>query len=74
VNDPKSAPMHVENAHKLPDAQKRRRGEKIGENLRKIYEDVTQEPVPDAFFKLLEAADKRQPNPPAKLVGEESDV
>lgn len=53
--------MPAESSHLIPDSQKRKRGEKIGENLRKLYEDVTQEAVPDAFFDLLEAADKRLP-------------
>lgn len=61
MKDAKSAPMPAESGHLIPDPQKRRRGEKIGENLRKLYEDVTQEAVPDAFFELLEAADKRGP-------------
>lgn len=57
--------MPSEKSHLIPDAQKRRRGEKIGENLRKLYDDVTHEPVPDAFFQLLDSADKRQPQKPA---------
>lgn len=74
MNDPKTAPMHVDKSHRAPDAHKRRRGERIGENLRKIYEDVTQEPVPDAFFKLLEAADERTPDAPDKSEGEAGDA
>ena len=34
------------------------RQKRIGEQLRKIYDDVTSEPVPDDFLNLLEQADK----------------
>jgi hypothetical protein len=33
--------------------------EKIGKNLRKIYDDVLNEPVPDDFLSLLAQADKK---------------
>jgi hypothetical protein len=72
VKDAKSAPLPAEKSHLAPDAQKRRRGEKIGENLRKLYDDVTQEPVPDSFFQLLESADTRKSNPSNPPQGEES--
>jgi hypothetical protein len=39
-------------------AQARKRGEKIGQQLRKLYDDVAQESVPDDFFRLLDEADK----------------
>ena len=35
-------------------------GDRIGERLRKLYQDVASEPVPDAFMKLLESADERR--------------
>lgn len=34
--------------------------EKIGKNLRKIYDDVLNEPVPDDFLSLLAQADKKK--------------
>lgn len=34
--------------------------EKIGQNLRKIYDDVLNEPVPDDFLSLLAKADEKQ--------------
>ena len=33
--------------------------EKIGKNLRKIYNDVLNEPVPDDFLSLLSQAETR---------------
>jgi len=33
--------------------------EKIGENLRQIYDDVLNEPVPDDFLTLLSQADTK---------------
>lgn len=34
------------------------RRKKIGDQLKKLYDDVATEPVPDEFLKLLEEADK----------------
>ncbi|WP_233356254.1 NepR family anti-sigma factor [Henriciella aquimarina] len=34
------------------------RQKRIGDQLRRIYDDVTSEPVPDEFLNLLEQADK----------------
>ncbi len=39
-------------------SQARKRGEKIGQQLRKLYDDVAHESVPDDFFRLLDEADK----------------
>ncbi|KCZ57930.1 NepR family anti-sigma factor [Hyphomonas chukchiensis] len=47
------------------DADLKRRGAKIGDQLRRIYEDVAQEEVPDEFLKLLEQADKKRSSGPA---------
>lgn len=47
------------------DADLKRRGAKIGDQLRRIYEDVAQEDVPDEFLKLLEQADKKSSSGPA---------
>ena len=47
------------------DADLKRRGAKIGDQLRRIYEDVAQEDVPDEFLKLLEQADKKRASGPA---------
>ncbi|WP_026941790.1 NepR family anti-sigma factor [Hellea balneolensis] len=33
--------------------------EKIGKNLRQIYDDVLNEPVPDDFLSLLSKADNK---------------
>jgi hypothetical protein len=33
----------------------------IGRELRRIYDDVAQEPVPDDFLDLLRKMDKREP-------------
>lgn len=33
------------------------RHKKIGDQLKRLYDDVTSEPVPDEFLKLLEQAD-----------------
>lgn len=33
--------------------------EKIGKNLRQIYDDVLNEPVPDDFLSLLSQADSK---------------
>lgn len=37
------------------DAEQRQ--ERIGDQLRKLYDDVANEPVPDDFLRLLEEAD-----------------
>ena len=34
--------------------------EKIGKSLRSMYDEVAQEPVPDAFLALLAKADETQ--------------
>jgi len=36
----------------------KRRHDRIGDQLRKLYDDVASEPVPDDFLSLLEDADK----------------
>ncbi|WP_415110979.1 NepR family anti-sigma factor [Hyphomonas sp.] len=43
----------------------KRRGAKIGDQLRRIYEDVAKEEVPDEFLKLLEEADKKKSSKPS---------
>lgn len=48
------------------DADLKRRGAKIGDQLRRIYEDVAKEEIPDAFLKLLEEADKKKASKPSK--------
>lgn len=47
------------------DADLKRRGAKIGDQLRRLYDDVAQEDVPDEFLKLLEDADKKQSSKPS---------
>ena len=41
------------------DPERKRRGDRLGEQLRRMYDDVTHENVPDEFLKLLEEADRR---------------
>jgi len=43
--------------NKSGDGRKRRQ-DRIGDQLRKLYDDVASEPVPDDFLSLLEDADK----------------
>ncbi|WP_147372766.1 NepR family anti-sigma factor [Henriciella mobilis] len=40
------------------DRSRRVRQKRIGDQLRRLYDDVTSEPVPDEFLNLLEQADK----------------
>jgi len=40
-----------------PDTDAKKRQERIGDHLRKLYDDVANEPIPDEFMKLLEDAD-----------------
>ena len=47
------------------DADLKRRAAKIGDQLRRLYDDVAQEDVPDEFLKLLEEADKKQSSKPS---------
>ena len=47
------------------EADLKRRGAKIGDQLRRLYDDVAQEDVPDEFLKLLEEADKKQSSKPS---------
>ena len=39
------------------DRSRKLRQKRIGDQLRRIYDDVTNEPVPDEFLSLLERAD-----------------
>lgn len=39
-------------------ADEKSRQDKIGDQLRKLYDDVASEPVPDEFLRLLEDADE----------------
>ncbi|WP_084418414.1 NepR family anti-sigma factor [Henriciella litoralis] len=38
------------------------RQKRIGDQLRRLYDDVTSEPVPDEFLSLLEQADNSSKN------------
>ena len=40
------------------DRSRKVRQKRIGDQLRRLYDDVTSEPVPDEFLNLLEQADK----------------
>lgn len=39
------------------DRSRKLRQKRIGDQLRRLYDEVTQEPVPDEFLSLLEQAD-----------------
>ncbi len=45
---------------KAVDTERKRRGDRLGEQLRRLYDDVTQENVPDDFMRLLEEADRNR--------------
>tara|TARA_B100000678_G_scaffold116006_1_gene97214 strand:- start:1465 stop:1629 length:165 start_codon:yes stop_codon:yes gene_type:complete len=40
--------------------ERRSRQKRIGNQLRRLYEDVATEPVPDDFLQLLEEADRKK--------------
>ena len=42
------------------DPERKRRGDRLGDQLRRLYDDVTHESVPDEFLRLLEEADRRK--------------
>ena len=44
--------------HKATDTERKRRGDRLGDQLRRLYDDVTHESVPDDFMRLLEEADR----------------
>ncbi len=41
------------------DFAKKPLSDKIGSSLKRIYDDVVSEPIPDEFLALLEQADKK---------------
>ncbi|HPF23722.1 MAG TPA: NepR family anti-sigma factor [Hyphomonas sp.] len=43
---------------KQADTERKRRGDRLGEQLRRLYDDVTHENVPDDFLRLLEEAER----------------
>ena len=45
---------------KMADPEQKRRGDRLGQQLRQLYDDVTQENVPDDFMRLLEEADRKR--------------
>ncbi|KCZ89549.1 MULTISPECIES: NepR family anti-sigma factor [Hyphomonas] len=45
---------------KEADTERKRRGDRLGEQLRRLYDDVTHESVPDDFMRLLEEADRNR--------------
>ena len=45
---------------KEAETDRKRRGDRLGEQLRRLYDDVTHESVPDDFLRLLEEADRSQ--------------
>jgi hypothetical protein len=44
------------------DRSRKVRQKRIGDQLRRLYDEVTQEPVPDEFLSLLEKADNSSKN------------
>ena len=44
------------------DLGSKRRTQRIGEQLRRVYDEVAQEDVPDEFLRLLEEADRARPS------------
>ena len=52
---------------KEADTERKRRGDRLGEQLRRLYDDVTHESVPDDFMRLLEETDRnRSPDTSSK--------
>ncbi len=49
----------------------RRRQDPIGRRLRKFYEEVVEENIPDEFLSILEDVDDRQGKPAAGVAGGE---
>ena len=41
-------------------ASKRSRQKRLGDQLKRLYDDVVEEPIPDEFMKLLEEADHKK--------------
>ena len=54
--------MDKENSEGPPkvNSEKKRRGDRLGAQLRQLYDDVTHENVPEDFLRLLEDADKKR--------------
>jgi hypothetical protein len=46
------------------DTERKRRGDRLGQQLRQLYDDVTHESVPDDFMRLLEEADRKRASDP----------
>lgn len=59
ASEPENAAKGSSASRQNPDESRARkaRQKRIGDQLRKIYDDVTSEPVPDEFLNLLEQAD-----------------
>ena len=59
ANEPQNATKSDSSDRRHPDDARARkaRQKRLGDQLRKIYDDVTSEPVPDEFLNLLEQAD-----------------
>jgi Anti-sigma factor NepR len=51
------------------ETEARRRSERIGMQLRQLYDGVLNEGVPDEFLRLLDEADKAAASPPAQREG-----
>jgi len=49
---------------KAADTEQKRRGDRLGQQLRQLYDDVTHENVPDDFMRLLEEADRNHASEP----------
>lgn len=55
---PSNTPPQPEPGGEDPKSR-RARHRRLGDELRRMYEDVAREPVPDDFLKLLEDADRK---------------
>lgn len=58
--DPKRMTDKTEDSSNEPKRARQARQKRLGDQLRRLYDDVANEPVPDEFLKLLQEADKAE--------------
>ena len=58
MDDKSSSPSNRKHLIKKGGFDKVQLSTKIGNSLKRMYEDVANEPIPDDFLKLLEQADE----------------
>jgi len=61
VNDNRRAPVADESPDRENARAIRARQRAIGRELRRMYDDVAQEPIPDDFLDLLKKIDESSP-------------